>query len=83
MRRTVLIDSEAPPEEGEAEKEPAVLPADLPAETLRSLADLQEQRTHGEISETAYHQRRRDLLRQVEDDRRGPSADAPEAAPAP
>jgi hypothetical protein len=79
MRRTVLIDSEAPAE-GELEKEPTVLPADLPAETLRALADLQERRTRGEISETTYHKARRDLLRQVEDARQAPP---PEAAPAP
>ena len=80
MRRTVLMESEAPPEGEAAEKEPAILPADLPAETLRALADLQEQRTQGEISESTYHQKRRDLLRQVEDDRRAPR---PETAPAP
>jgi hypothetical protein len=80
MRRTVLMETEAPAEGEEAEKEPAILPADLPAETLRALADLQEQRAQGEISETTYHQRRRDLLRRVEDDRRTPPT---EAAPAP
>ena len=80
MRRTVLMESEAPAEGEAAEKEPAILPSDLPAETLRALADLQEQRTQGEISESTYHQKRRDLLRQVEDDR---SAPRPETAPAP
>jgi hypothetical protein len=81
MRRTVLMEAEAPAEGEQQEKEPAILPADLPAETLRALADLQEQRAHGEISETTYHQKRRDLLRQVEDERRAPPAT--EAAPAP
>jgi hypothetical protein len=81
MRRTVLMEAEAPAEGEETEKEPAILPADLPAATLRALADLQEQRAQGEISETTYHQRRRDLLRQVEDDRRAPPPT--EAAPAP
>jgi hypothetical protein len=81
MRRTVLMETEAPAEgEEEEEKEPAILPSDLPAETLRALADLQEQRVHGEISETTYHQKRRDLLRQVEDLRRAPPPT--EAAPA-
>jgi len=68
LRRTVLMETEAPAGEEEP-KEPAVLPADLPAETLRALADLQEKRTRGEISETTYHKERRDLLRQVEDQR--------------
>ena len=80
MRRTVLMEGAAPEEGEEAEKESTVLPADLPAETLRALADLQEQRTQGEISETTYHQKRRDLLRRVEDDRRTPP---PEAVRAP
>jgi hypothetical protein len=82
MRRTVLLESEAPPEGEAAEKEPAALPADLPPETLRALADLQEQRTRGQISETTYHQRRRDLLRESEDQRRGQQL-APAPAPAP
>ncbi len=82
MRRTVLMESEAP-EEGDAPpKEPAALPADLSPEALRALADLQEQRARGEISETAYHQRRRDLLREAEDQRAAPPP-APEAQPAP
>jgi hypothetical protein len=68
LRRSVLMES---PAAGEAEPaEPAALPADLPPETLRALADLQEQRTRGEISESAYHQKRRDLLRQADDLRR-------------
>jgi hypothetical protein len=82
MRRTVLLESEAPAEGEAAEKEPSVLPADLSPETLRALADLQEQRTRGQISETTYHQRRRDLLREAEDQRRGQQlAPKPEAAP--
>jgi hypothetical protein len=85
LRRSVLLESEAPAE-GEEPKEPAILPSDLSAETLRGLADLQEQRAHGEISETTYHQRRRDLLRQAEDDRKAqevprPQGPAPEAPP--
>jgi hypothetical protein len=70
LRRSVLLESEAPAEGEEAEKEPALLPSDLSAETLRGLADLQEQRARGEISETTFHQRRRDLLRQAEDERK-------------
>lgn len=78
LRRQVLMEAEAPAEE--EVKEPKVLPADLPAETLRALADLQERRTRGEISETTYHKERRDLLRQVED---AQQAAPTEAAPAP
>ena len=80
LRRTVLIEGEAPAEDAAEEKEPAVLPADLPAETLRALADLQERRTRGEISETAYHKERRDLLRQAEDQQQAlPPGAAPPA----
>ena len=63
MRRQILM--EAPPEiEAEGEELPLV-PADLSAETLRALADLQEQRAAGEISETMYYQQRRDILRKA------------------
>jgi hypothetical protein len=65
LRRSVLV--EAPAEAGGVEEAPAPLPADLPPETLRALADLQERRARGEISETLYHQRRRDLLRAAAD----------------
>jgi hypothetical protein len=82
MRRQVLMESEAPVE-GEEEKEPAVLPADLPAETLRALAELQERRTRGEISETTYHRERRDLLRAAADQQKAkkPAPAEPEAEP--
>jgi hypothetical protein len=69
LRRSVLMET-APDSAGQPEPEPQALPADLSPETLRALADLQEQRAAGEISETAYHQKRRDLLRQAEDLRR-------------
>jgi hypothetical protein len=76
LRRSVLMESAPAPEAQAAE--PAALPADLPPETLRALADLQEQRARGEISETTYHAKRRDLLRQADDLRR-----SQEVAPAP
>jgi hypothetical protein len=76
LRRSVLLESEPAPEKEEGPE--SALPADLPPETLRALADLQEQRTRGEISEPAYHARRRDLLRQADDLRR-----SQEVAPAP
>lgn len=63
QRRSVLLES--PPE---PEAEPAAaLPEGLPPETLRALADLEEQRRRGELSETAYRARRRDLLREADD----------------
>lgn len=62
LRRQILL--EAPIEEETAEEVP-VVPADLSSEVLRALADLQDQRQRGEISETRYHQARRDLLRQA------------------
>jgi len=62
LRRQILL--EAPIEEEAAEEVP-VVPADLSSDVLRALADLQDQRKRGEISETRYHQARRDLLRQA------------------
>jgi hypothetical protein len=82
LRRQVLMEGDAPPAE-EKEAEPTVLPADLPAATLRALAELQERRTRGEISETTYHRERRDLLRAVEDARKKPAPAEPKAAPKP
>ncbi|HVH06929.1 MAG TPA: hypothetical protein VNE71_13110 [Myxococcota bacterium] len=78
LRRQVLMEGEAPTA-GEEEVEPATLPSDLPAETLRGLAELQERRTRGEISETTYHRERRDLLRAAEDAKQP----KPQAAPPP
>jgi hypothetical protein len=80
LRRQVLMEGDAPAAE-EKEPEPTVLPADLPADTLRALAELQEKRTRGEISETTYHRERRDLLRAVEDARKKPAPAEPQAAP--
>lgn len=64
LRRQILLESpaEAPTEE---EEEIPVVPAELSADTLRALADLQDRRSRGEISETRYHQERRDLLRKA------------------
>ncbi|MDX1649041.1 MAG: SHOCT domain-containing protein [Myxococcota bacterium] len=59
MRRTILM--EAPPEAAEEELPPLRLPSD--PETLRELAELEEQRRAGEISEAEYHRRRDALLR--------------------
>ncbi|MDH3686606.1 MAG: hypothetical protein OEP95_10285 [Myxococcales bacterium] len=64
LRRQILL--EAPAEEEVVEEVP-IVPADLSSDVLRALADLQDQRQRGEISETRYHQARRDLLRQASD----------------
>jgi hypothetical protein len=80
LRRQVLMEGDAPAVE-EKEPEATVLPADLPAGTLRALAELKERRTRGEISETTYHRERRDLLRAAEDVRRKPASAEPQAAP--
>lgn len=64
LRRQILL--EAPAEEEVVEEVP-IVPADLSSDVLRSLADLQDQRQRGEISETQFQQARRDLLRQASD----------------
>jgi hypothetical protein len=74
LRRQILL--EAPIEEEEAE-EALVVPPDISAETLRALADLQDQRARGEISETRYHQARRDLLRSAAEE----AEESPEGTP--
>lgn len=68
LRKTILLES--PPEEGEdaAEEPLSTMPLDLDSETLRQLTELQEQRERGEISESLYLQRRRDLLRKVSEE---------------
>lgn len=58
-RRTVLIDS--PPEPEPAQAAPA-LPPNLSPEALRELADLEEQRRRGDLTEAQYQARRRDIL---------------------
>jgi hypothetical protein len=58
-RRTVLMESEAPAEE--EEREELVLPTD--PETLRALAELEEERRAGELTEGEYQRRHRELLR--------------------
>jgi hypothetical protein len=61
-RRTILMESPevdvAPSEPGEA------LPADLAPSTLRALADLEEERRQGKITESYYQARRSEILNQ-------------------
>jgi hypothetical protein len=54
-RRTVLMESPIPAEELEAQEQS--LPRGLSAETLRALADLEEARQAGEITESEYQRR--------------------------
>lgn len=59
MRRTILMES--PPEAEEEDLPPERLPSEPAA--LRELADLEELRRAGEISEAEYHRRRAEILR--------------------
>jgi len=58
VRRTILMETP-----GEEEPGPAELPANLSPQTLRRLADLEDERRDGAISEGEYELRRREILR--------------------
>lgn len=61
-RRTILMEEEGAPDRDQTAPE-ATLPVDrLEPDTLRALADLEEQRRRGEITEGEYQVRRRELL---------------------
>lgn len=64
VRRTILLDS---PDEAGAQsadgEETEELPTRLAPVTLRELADLEEQRQRGEVSESEYRTRRAEILR--------------------
>jgi hypothetical protein len=66
MRKTILMESEEPesdPDTGEAKPvETLSIPAGISAKTLRELADLEERRQRGEISEYDYEQQRKKIL---------------------
>ena len=66
MRKTILMESEEPesdPDTGEAKPaETLNIPAGISAKTLRELADLEERRQRGEISEYDYEQQRTKIL---------------------
>jgi hypothetical protein len=59
VRRTVLMES---PSEPEAAQAPEALPQSLSPAALRQLADLEEQRRRGELTESYYETRRREIL---------------------
>lgn len=64
VRREVLDSSPVPKAELEAAAPPGVSLDQLTPEQLRALADLEEERRAGRITETAYQRARRQLLRE-------------------
>jgi hypothetical protein len=62
LRREILMES--PPEEVNEQRAREPLPTDLSPEQLRELADLEEARRQGAITEADYHARRRAILAQ-------------------
>lgn len=65
VRRTILMESADDPGVGEdTEPETDELPTRLAPATLRRLADLEEKRQRGEVSESEYRAQRADILRQ-------------------
>ena len=60
QQRTILMDSPIPPEE--ADDEPQLPSSRLSPEPLRALADLEEERRAGKLTEAEYEHRREALL---------------------
>lgn len=60
VRRTILMEEGS--EDPSAQPGPAPPPEGLSPEALRALADLEETRRRGELSETDYQERRRQIL---------------------
>jgi len=63
LRRTILMESEEEPGETGAESMFERLPENLSSATLRELADLEDARHRGEITEAEYNARRRQIIR--------------------
>jgi hypothetical protein len=65
VRRTILMESEAPPDAEASEEEalPSVTTGNLSPSQLRALADLEEQRRDGKVNENEYQSRRAEILR--------------------
>ncbi|MCL4686799.1 hypothetical protein KJ059_18830 [Myxococcota bacterium] len=61
VRRTILLE-ETPEEDAANRPGPAPPPEGLSPDALRALADLEEARRRGELSETDYQTQRRDIL---------------------
>lgn len=60
LRKTILLES--PPEEDDSPAPSSTLPDDLSPEQLRALADVEQARREGRITETEYRARRREIL---------------------
>jgi len=65
VRRTILMESLEEPAVPEVEDDvvPVQLPKTISSATLRSLADLEDQRTQGKITEAQYNAQRRQVIR--------------------
>ena len=60
VRRTILMESEE--DAPEPAVQPGVLPANLSSEALRKLADLEDARRRGDVSEAEYNLQRRRII---------------------
>jgi hypothetical protein len=65
VRRTILMESEGEPALPEVEDDvvPVELPETISSATLRALADLEDQRSQGKVTEAEYNARRRQIIR--------------------
>jgi hypothetical protein len=63
VRRTILMESSEAADETADESEFERLPENLSSATLRELADLEDARHRGEITEAEYNTRRRQIIR--------------------
>jgi hypothetical protein len=63
VRRTILMESPEEVDEGAGEPAFERLPENLSSATLRELADLEDERHRGEITEEEYNIRRRQIIR--------------------
>jgi hypothetical protein len=85
VQRTILMESA--PEESEASpppQQPDALPAEMTPERLRALADLEDSRRRGELTETEYTIRKRSILFPATPDAEpnaSPDASPPESVP--
>jgi hypothetical protein len=62
VRRTILMETAEEELDPAASQQPAALPADLSPETLRKLADLEDARRRGDVSEGEYRLERNRIL---------------------
>jgi hypothetical protein len=82
VQRTILMESA--PEEAEATappQQPDAIPAEMTPERLRTLADLEDSRRRGELTETEYTIRKRTILFPPADQKAPPPAPTPPEEP--